>query len=94
MNIPYFSQIKDIIALFDSTRDNRYFVFGSAVRSDIFHDIDLAVEGNKQSKKKIETLRELFYDASIPYKVDVVDMDSADSDFREYVLEKEKKIWI
>ncbi len=94
MNIPYLSQIKDTIASFDSMRDNRYFVFGSAVRSDKFHDIDLAVEGNRKSNKRIEILRDLFYDASIPYKVDVVDMDSADPDFREYVLEKEKKIWI
>ncbi len=44
--------------------------------------------------KKLSELRDHFYDSSIPYKVDVVDFDAADGDFREHVLHNEPIVWI
>jgi predicted nucleotidyltransferase len=73
---------------------NRYFLFGSSVRKDRFHDIDLGVVGNKVSQKKLSELREIFYDSSIPYRVDVVDFDDADEDFKSYVFTNEPIVWI
>lgn len=94
MAVTYLAQIKQVIGNFDPEKRNRYFVFGSPARGHKFHDIDLAVQMNCRSKKSLSDLRDLFYDAPIPYKVDVVDIDAADADFREYVMNKETKIWI
>ncbi len=94
MAVPYFAQIRQVIANFDPEKQNRYFVFGSAARGQIIHDIDLAVQADCRSKKPLSDLKDLFYDAPIPYKVDVVDINAADADFREYVMDNETKIWI
>jgi predicted nucleotidyltransferase len=90
----YLPQIKKVVRGFDPEGENRYFVFGSAARSQKFHDIDLGVKGNRLAKKPLERLRDLFYDAPIPYKVDVVDIDAVDADFREHIENNETKIWI
>ena len=90
----YIDQIKEVVIKFDPHGSNRYFLFGSSVRKEKFHDIDLAVVGNKTSKHKLSALRDRLYDAPIPYKVDVVDLDDADSDFRDYVMTKEPLVWI
>ena len=90
----YASHIQDVIQKFDPHASNRYFLFGSSVRKAKFHDIDLGVVGNKQSRKKLSELRDRFYDSNIPYKVDVVDFDEAGSDFRDYVLKNEPLVWL
>ncbi len=90
----YAGRIKEIIAKFDPNRLNRYFLFGSSLRKEKFHDIDLGVVGNASSQKKLSELRDSLYDSTIPYKVDVVDIDAAESDFRDYVLDKEPLVWI
>jgi uncharacterized protein len=86
--------IRGIIDDFDPARSNRYFVFGSSVRRKKFHDIDLGVVGNGSSHKQLEELRERFYHSNLPYKVDVVDFDAADREFRDYVLHNEPIVWI
>lgn len=90
----YVEQVKNVVAKFDPQGLNKYFLFGSSVRKEKFHDIDLGVVGNTSSQKPLSELRDYFYDSNIPYKVDVVDFDSADGEFREYVLTKEPIVWI
>ncbi|MDP3965613.1 MAG: hypothetical protein Q8Q13_02320 [bacterium] len=85
----YIEQVKNVVTTFDPRGSNRHFLFGSSVRKEKFNDIDLAVVGNTVSQKKLSELRDSFYDSTIPYKVDVVDFDAVDSDFREYVLQNE-----
>ena len=86
--------IREIISEFDPQGANRYFIFGSSVRKQKFHDIDLGVLGNKSSRKKLSELRDRLYDSTIPYKVDVVDFDESGDDFREHVLKNEPIVWI
>jgi len=93
-NPKYLDEIRRVVEKFDPARSNRYFLFGSAARKATFRDIDLGVMGNSQSRKKLSDLRDYFYDSRIPYKVDVVDFDEADSDFREHVIHDESLIWI
>jgi len=90
----YADHVRQIVEKFDPGGSNRYFLFGSSTRKEKFHDIDLGVVGNKVSRRKLSELKDFFYDSRIPYKVDVVDFDAADSDFREYVLNNEPIIWI
>lgn len=94
MEVAYLTQIREALAAFDPERSNRYFVFGSAVRSKKFRDIDVGVIGNKKTRKPLRVLRDIFYDAPIPYKIDVVDMDAADEDFQDHVFDKERIVWI
>jgi len=93
-NQRYIHRLKEEIQQFDPEGSNRYFVFGSAARKEKFHDIDLGVVGNKSSKKKLSELRDRLYDAPIPYKVDVVDFDEADNEFRDHVMQNESLVWI
>lgn len=72
----------------------RAFIFGSAVRSDSFHDIDVGVVGAGDAPQALATLRENLYDAPIPYKVDVVDFDHTDTEFASYVFTNEPLLWI
>lgn len=90
----YANQIKDTILDFNPTVANRYFLFGSFVKGEKFHDIDLGVVGNTKSGGNIADLKDKFYDSKIPYKVDIVDIDEADPSFRDYVLNKEKIVWL
>lgn len=90
----YTNQIRDTILDFDPTAANRYFLFGSFVKGGKFHDIDLGVVGNAKSRKNLADLKDKFYDSRIPYKIDVVDVDEADSGFRDYVLNKENIVWL
>ena len=90
----YAEKVKNVVATFDPEGLNRYFLFGSSVRKENFHDIDLGVVGNANGRKDLSELREHFYDSDIPYKVDVVDFDTADSGFRDYVMHNEPIVWI
>lgn len=90
----YHDRIREVLTSFDPEGQNRYFLFGSAVRGKLFHDIDLGVVGNGTSRKKLSDLRDRFYDSLIPYKVDVVDFDEADRDFNEYVRSNEPIVWL
>lgn len=92
--VNYTNQIRDTILSFDPTAANQYFLFGSFVKEKKFHDIDLGVVGNVKSRKNLSDLRDKFYDSRIPYKVDIVDVDEADPDFRDYVLNREKILWL
>lgn len=90
----HMESVKRVVKEFDPHGSNRYFLFGSFVRTAKPHDIDLGVIGNAASQKKLSELRDRFYDSNIPYKVDVVDIDSADSEFREHVLNQKRIVWI
>jgi predicted nucleotidyltransferase len=94
MKDAYLKQIKQKIREFDSRNANRYFVFGSSMKGGAYHDIDLGVIGNKKSGRNLAELKDLLYDSTISYRVDVVDFDDADLDFSSYVLNKEPILWI
>jgi predicted nucleotidyltransferase len=90
----YIDRIKQEISTFDPEGENRYFLFGSSVRKDRFHDIDLGIVGNGKSQKSIGDLRDQFYESRIPYKVDVVDFDEANEGFKKYVYSHEPIVWL
>ena len=90
----YLAPIRDIVTAFDPEGRNRYFLFGSSVREERFHDLDLGVVGNARSRKNLGDLRDRFYESTIPRKVDVVDFDTADRKFTDYVRAHEKLVWI
>jgi len=90
----YIAKIKDEVHAFDPEGKNRYFIFGSSVRKDRFHDIDLGVVGTKSDDKKIYDLKDRLYESDIPYIVDVVDFDEARRSFTDYVFKNEPIVWL
>ena len=94
MTARYTDNVRAIVRQFDPNGSNRYFLFGSSVRNERYRDIDVGVVGNAQSRKPLSELRDLFYDSSIPYKVDVVDFDTADDEFKTFVFQNEPIVWI
>lgn len=94
MENKYAGAVREVIRRFDPSNENRYFQFGSSVRKSYYRDIDIGVVGNMRSRKKLGILRDAFVESAIPYKVDVVDFDDADKEFREFVLSREPVVWI
>jgi predicted nucleotidyltransferase len=90
----YIPRIREIIEGIDTTKQNRYFIFGSSVRKDKFNDIDIGILGASKSGFNTEILKEKILATTIPYFVDVVDFDISKKSFTKYVLNNEPIIWI
>ena len=86
----YLPEIKKI--LLASLPHAKAFLFGSSVRNATFHDIDIGITGAKDSE--LSSLKEALYEAPIPFKVDIVNFDTADKTFTDYVTRNEKLVWI
>ena len=66
-------------------------VFGSRVtgRARRYSDLDLAIDaGRRLSLDELAVLAEAFSDSDLPYKVDLVDWQSADDRWREAIAAK------
>ena len=90
----YLPKIRQIIADFDPSGKNRYFVFGSSVRKKSFNDIDIGVTGASVSGTRVHDLKEKIESTTIPFFVDVVDFDRVKQSFSDYVFNKEPIVWI
>lgn len=90
----YIPKIKKVIESFDHTGKTRYFVFGSSVRKDRFNDIDIGVIGASFSGINTMRLKEKIEETNIPYFVDVVDFDTVNASFKDYVFSNEPIVWI
>ncbi len=90
----YLPKIKEVIKGFDPSLQNRYFIFGSSLHKERFNDIDIGVIGAKTSGIKVSDLKEKIEETTIPYFFDVVDFDSAQKSFSDYVFNNESVLWI
>lgn len=71
----------------------RVFIFGSALRSNTFADVDVGLLGESISDSDIYRTKEEFEESTLPYKVDLVNFSTADKDFKKEVLNGEIK-WL
>ena len=74
-------------------KSQKIFIFGSALRKEKFHDIDVAFEGSFP-QKKLDELEEFLEESTFPYIVDIVNFSKTSKGFSQYVTLSEKKIWI
>lgn len=78
---PYIQQIKEIVLKCLHEEPVRVFLFGSWARGTAQHgsDVDIAVEYREGASgwQKIGELRELLEESTVPYRVDVIDMQKA-----------------
>lgn len=78
---PYVQQIKDIVLTCMAEEPVCIFLFGSWARGTMRHgsDVDIAVEYMEGASDllKIGELRERLEESTVPYRVDIVDMQRA-----------------
>jgi predicted nucleotidyltransferase len=87
----YLNQIKKMIRSEISPKA-KVFIFGSAVKTGRFHDLDIGIEGLTDDSA-VSRLREKFEDSTIPYSVDVINFSKVDKQFKQTVL-KDRVIWL
>lgn len=73
-------------------KGTKSFIFGSALDSKSFSDIDIAIQ-HLELPDVIYQIKEDMENSQIPYKVDIVDFDRADTKFQKKVL-KQKIEWL
>lgn len=80
----YVEQIKDLVVRCMREEPVHVFLFGSWARGMAGHgsDVDVAIEyiAKPSNVMKISELRELLEESTIPYRVDVIDMQRASED--------------
>ncbi|MBI5230326.1 MAG: nucleotidyltransferase domain-containing protein [Candidatus Magasanikbacteria bacterium] len=89
----YFERIKKDLSTFAKGKKIQIFLFGSAVRQDKFSDVDVGVKGNI-TEGDIRKLKEVFETSTLPFKIDVVNFNTAAAAFQKNVLENNKIVWI
>ena len=88
----YQRQIKEIVSK-NLPQGTRVFVFGSSVREDNFHDVDLGVIGGKIDDKTINQIKDQLEESNLPYLFDVINFNQAETKFRAKIL-KGDILWL
>lgn len=87
MNV-YIDRIRQLVMSVLADEDAKVYLFGSWARGTARHgsDVDVAVEFlDTANEGKIVELRERLEESTIPYRVDVVDMNFAAESLREEI---------
>lgn len=89
----YISRLASSVRRYFPEGDNRVFIFGSSLRSDVFRDIDVGILGTVDSRR-LEQLREELDLSTFPYFVDIVDFSVVGKEFYDSVVHNQTKKWI
>ena len=73
----------------------KIYLFGSRAKGSYTErsDIDIAVLSDKDISFELALLREIIENSNLPQTVDVIDLNTVDSEFREQIL-KEGVLWV
>ena len=88
----YLKKIRTIIEEFVGP-NAEVLIFGSSLESDHFNDIDIGVVDPKMELSVLGQIKEAFEESDIPYKIDVVDFNKVDEDFKKVVFNNKIK-WL
>lgn len=91
----YLKQLRELILTYIASKPIQVFLYGSRANSRArkTSDVDIALlSKNNLPKDFIANLREIIEESTIPYQVDITDLNEVDDDFRQKVL-KEAKLW-
>ena len=95
MNEKYLEKIRQTVLDFMKDEPAKIYLFGSWARGEQRKnsDVDIAIEYTAQSnRKKILAVREILEESSIPYRVDVVDLNFSSPALIEEIR-KDGLIW-
>jgi uncharacterized protein len=88
----YQSLIKNVLNKHFS-KHAKMFIFGSSIRGGQFYDIDVGIEDACAHEMAFFDAREELEESTIPYFVDIIDLNKADAQFRNAVL-NDKILWL
>lgn len=91
----YLLELKETVLKFLEGEDVKVVLFGSRARGDSLNtsDVDIGImPGAGFDRKKLVLLREHIEEMNIPYKVEVVELSGASSEFRAAAL-REAEVW-
>jgi uncharacterized protein len=93
----YLSQVRDILqnALADADVSCRVYLFGSRAKGTAYQgsDADIAVIADEDISLTLSRVRAILEESTIPYKIDLVDLNRTSPDFQEKVLADGVLIW-
>lgn len=89
----YIQRLTKKIREYFPDKNEKIFIFGSAIREKKFHDIDIGFT-QCSDERKLYSLQEDLEESTFPYIVDLVDFAKTSKEFSEYVPLREKKLWI
>ncbi len=95
VNNPYLQQLKQLILNYIADKPVQIFLYGSRARNTArkTSDVDIALlSKDKLPEGFITNLREIIEESTIPYQVDIIDLNQVDDNFRQKIL-KEAKLW-
>ena len=81
----YQAQIIEILKKYPELKKTKTFLFGSFLHKKKFFDVDLGISGNVNAQTLTE-LRAEFEQSNFPYKVDIIDFNKVDKEFKNYVF--------
>lgn len=84
----YIRLIKETFADKLSNHNYLIYIFGSRARGDNskYSDVDIAFKGNKKlTLRELSQLQLNFEFSDLPYKVDIIDLNSCSSDFIQII---------
>jgi predicted nucleotidyltransferase len=92
MQIQYQRQLIDILKKYPELRKAQVFLFGSALGKKHFRDVDIGVQG-KVLAETMAKVREELEESLLPFKVDLVNFEEVDEDFKNYVF-SQRVLWL
>ena len=81
--------IKLILEILNKHAKNaKFYIFGSRARGDYsrYSDIDIAIDGAGLNSDILSKINSEFDNSTMPYEVDVIDINSISSDFKKMIL--------
>jgi predicted nucleotidyltransferase len=91
----YLPQIVRILEESLNNKKVKVYLFGSRARNEAHHasDFDLAVESCDLKRIELINLKEAFYESTIPYKVDMVDLNRINGGLKTEIQREGALIW-
>lgn len=88
----YQNLIREILQKYTSPKA-KIFIFGSSIKSRRFKDIDIGIQDSEINESSLRKAKEELEDSILPYKVDIIDFEKVDQDFKKKVFE-DQILWL
>ncbi len=74
--------------------NSEIYIFGSRARGDAkkYSDIDIAIKSKDLTPQITEKLKYIFENSTLPYEVDIVDLNNISENFKNIILGDLKKV--
>lgn len=91
----YLTQIKKILDTYFGENSTKVYLYGSRARGESHSasDIDLAVQSSEVLTHELSRAKEAFFESHIPYKIDLINLDTVDKQLKKSIRKEGVLIW-